>query len=452
MSSIFDFDVEEERIPPSIQRNQPEDEPESDSIFDFIEETPALEEPESKPSTLSEIGRHGGRTGARVAETILGAPRAFGEFLEGLVPEKALIKGAEAVGLGEGAKNLLETTKKLAPYKLFPTSQQVREFNEDLFGESVKPKNEWERKADDLVSDFAALSLPTPGGKVKVLKPLLLSLGGNIASEVTGRLGGSEKAQTNAKLGTFLFGSLVNPKGAEKFKNELYSKARENRPANAKVTASGLTRRLDNLEKELKKGDPKADFKRKTFELVDTTRKKIAKKEISVEELEKLKVDINAARANLYEEFKTNKPGRKMAKANLDSISKAIDDTLTDYGKTNPAWEAYYRPANEAHGAIAQSQKARNFIKRNYKTMTAPSALALFGIEQAAGPVTTGVALGAGALAIKSGEIAAQIAKSPKTLGKYYANVVNAAIKEDAVAMRENLRKLEEALKKEEED
>lgn len=448
MSSIFDFADNEEIRSPNVVPSSPKEE-QSFSIFDDIEDVPRIKQSEKKPSIGSEIGRHAGRSAARVSEVALGAPRAFGDFAQSLVPEKALVKGAEAIGLGEGAKNLLETTKKYAPYKLFPKSEQVREFNENLFGKSVKPKNQWEEKADEVVSDFAALALPLPGSKVKVIKPLLLTLGGNVASDITGRIGGSESAQTKAKLGTFLLGSLFNPKGAEKFKNDLYSKARENRPPDAKVASKGLTTRLNNLESELKKGDPKANFKSKTFELIDTTKKKIANKQVPIEELEKLKIDINAARANLYEEFKTNKPGRKLAKSNLDKISNVIDDTLTDYGKTNPAWEAYYRPANEAHGAIASSQKVRNNLKKHYKKLSAPSALALFGIEQAAGPVATGVALAGGLGVLSLGESISRIVKSPKTLGKYYANVAKAALKDDVVAMQQNLDKLEKGLKKE---
>ncbi len=59
-----------------------------------------------------------------------------------------------------------------------------------------------------------------------------------------------------------------------------------------------------------------------------------------------------------------------------------------------------------------------------------------------------GTTVATGAAAVESGALLSRIYKSP-TLRKYYYGVVQNAIKEDAVAMRENLKKLDEALEKE---
>jgi hypothetical protein len=398
---------------------------------------------------VENIARQVGRTGARVAETALGTPRAFGELLESAIPEERVKRLAGKVGLREPVEKGYEFAKKYAPYKLFPKSEDVRDFFKFISGGKTEPKNEWEAKTDELISDFAALALPVPGAKFKVLKPALLALGGNIASEAVGRLGGGEKEKTYAKLGTILTGSMINPRAAENLKNDLYSQARQSRPADAQISAKNLVKNSESFEKELLKGDPGATSKRKSLDLIKDIKAKTKSGKINVDELEQFKIDINEARTGLYETFKSDKVGRKRAKRNLDTLSKFIDKSLTEYGKENPEWEAFYRPANEVHGAIAESKKARNFILRLMKKYGHHALLPLVGAGHLVGAAQTleGVAAtaGLGAAAVAGGEIIAKIKKSP-SLTKLYVTLINSALKEDAVAVEQILKKMEKEL------
>lgn len=407
-----------------------------------------------KKETLPEnINRQLLRSGARGAETILGAPRAFGEFLEGLVPEKGLVKGAEQIGLGKQAKQLLETTKKYAPYKLLPTSEQVREnVTNFIFGKHLEPKNKYEKVADDVVSDFAALSFPIPGNQFKVLKPALLAIGSNAASEIVGHIGGSEKEKTYAKIGTILIGSMINPKSAETLKNDLYKQASEVLPKDATVASLPLENAINELETSLRKGGIAGSDKEALQKIADI-RNEIQGAQVPVDALQRLKVKINEAKAGVYKQLEGNKPGIKSAKRNLDAVGKQVDNALKDYGKQNPQWEAFYRPANEVHGAIEQSKRARNFIGRIAHKYGHHAILPLLGIGHTFGPTATleGAAItgGLGAAAVLGGELAAKFAKSP-TLRKLFLNLTTNALKEDVVATEENLKKLEKELKKEE--
>lgn len=414
-----------------------------DEIFKFHSQ-----KQQPKESLLGNIGRQAGRTAARITETVLGAPRALGEFGESLVPEKLIKKGAEKIGLKEPVEKGLEFVKKYAPYKLFPESSQVREFNKFLFGEKIEPKSEIEKKADDLISDFAALALPFPGSKLKLLKPALLSIGGNLASEVIGQIGGSEKQKTYGKLGTFLLGSLVNPKSAEKLKNELYAQARELVPEGATVASKRLEESINHLEKSLKKGGI-AGSDKEALQKISDIRSEMQGVQIPLDSLERLKVKINESKAGIYKQLEGNKPGIKSAKRNLDAVGKTVDDALKLYGKQNPAWESFYRPANEVHGAIEQSKRVRNILARHMKKYAHHAVLPLLGLGHFAGPAKTAgglIATGTvGAVGLAAGEISARIMKSP-TLRKHYINLINAAVKEDAVAMEQNLKKLEKEL------
>lgn len=407
---------------------------------------------EEQESTLSNIGRQAGRTGARIVETALGAPRAIGEFAESIVPEKAIKYGAEKVGLGEGVAKGIELVKKYAPYKAFPSSEQIREnVTKRVLGKGSEPKNEWERKADEAVSDFTALALPLPGSQLKVLKPLLLSLGGNIASDIVGRMGGSEKQKTYSKLGTIFLGSLVNPNGAKKLGSELYDQARKALPENATVSSVKLERSLDTLEKELKKGGVAGSDKTALQKIADV-RGEMQGAQIPVEALDRAKVKINEARAGLYKELEGNRPGIKSAKRNLDMVKKTVDEALNTYGKQNPEWGTPYKAANEVYGAIAQSQKARDYIVKIAKKYGGHSILPALGIGHVAGPATALKTIGAAAVpsiaGFMAGELGVRIAKSP-TLRKHYAGLIKAAIKEDVVATHQNLEKLEKELEKE---
>lgn len=408
---------------------------------------------EPKESLGSNIGRQVGRTGARVAETVLGAPRAFGEFLESIVPEKAVGALAGKIGLKEPVEKGFEFAKEHAAYKVFPTSQNVREVNKYLFGKNVEPKNEWERKADDLVGDFTALALPLPGSKLKFLKPAILALGGMAASEGIGAIGGTEKQKQYGKIGTILLGSLINPKGADKLKNELYDNASNSKPPDAKVNNKKLVDSLDDLEKVLKEGDPDAASKVKSLDLIKKIKSKSEGSEIKVSELEQFKKDINEYLPSLFETFpgRAHKTGRESAKRNVGNVSKSIDNALSEYGKINPEWEAFYRPANEVHGAIASSKRARNWVIKNMRSIGFPALAGELGLyhfvsPSAAGIAATGVGIGAGA--IGATEVMSRVIKSP-TLRKYYTNAITGALKEDAVVVHENLQKIDNELRKE---
>jgi len=396
--------------------------------------------------------RAGARSLARVGETALGAPRAIGDFLESIVPEKALKAGAQKIGIGKPIEKALEITKKVAPYKLFPKSEDIREnVTKFLFGNKLEPKNEYERKSDELVTDFTALALPLPGSQFKVIKPALLALGGNLASELSEHLGGSKNEQTLAKLGTIVFGSMINPKAAVNLKDQLYQKETASLPSNASVDNSRLRNSVSQLKNNIKKGGV-SDADKPALKEISKIEKLLNGPQTEIDVLKEIKKKINVARGSIYKQLEGNKPGIKTAKKRLDEVAKAVDGSLKEYGKLNPEWATYYKQANEVHGAIEQSKLARGRIINALKKFGPHSALPLLGVGHLAGAIpaakgilTTG-AIGTGV--VGAGEIAAKALKSP-TLRKLYLDLIKSGLKDDVVAIRENAKKLEKALEKE---
>ena len=418
---------------------------EPSQIYDFLSQEPQPSSLKKEEGFSRNLNRQFLRGGLRATESVLGAPRALGELSEALIPEKLIKKGAEKVGIKEPIEKGLEFAKKHAPYKVFPKQEEVRKVSDILFPRISTPRNQWEEKADETISDFAALAVPLPGKELKLMRPALTALGANLASEAVGELGGTEKQQSYAKLGTFLIGSLIHPKSAINLEKDLYTKARQARPDDAIVPAEKLNKSVDAFEKQLLKGDPQTASKKKSFALIKEIKNKIKDKNIEVEDLEEFKRNINEARSGLYEEFKIDKVGRKSAKRNLDHISNFINKSLNEYGRENPEWEAFYRPANEVHGAISQSKRAREVILRNIHKYKFPSILGSVLLGHSYGAPAIGTLAGgvaAGGAALMGGELATKLAKSP-TFRKHYTNLISAALKNDSAAIVKNLEKLQ---------
>jgi len=214
-----------------------------------------------------------------------------------------------------------------------------------------------------------------------------------------------------------------------------------------------LENTINTLEHDLRKGGIAGSDKEALQKIADI-RSEMQGAQIPVDSLDRLKVKINEAKAGIYSQLPGNKPGIKSAKRNLDNVGKSVDDALKLYGKQNPEWEALYRPANEVHGAIAQSQKVRNMIGRVAKKYGHHAILSAFGLTHLMGAAHTLEGLAAsgvtGGALLTAGEIGARIWKS-KTLRKLYMNTVNSALKDDAVAVNQNLDKMEKELEKENE-
>lgn len=342
----------------------------------------------------SSLTRILGQLGARGIESVLGLPRALGETLEALVPEKALKAGAQKIGIRKPIEKALELGKKYAPYKIFPSSQQIREFNQELFGKAFEPKNKWEERAGEAFGEFAAMTVPF-AGEIKPLRAALTSLAANSVKDIAEEFGVGEKKANMLKLGTYLIGSFIHPNAAKKYYERQYKLAEELLPKNATVDAVNLRSRLDELEKSLKKGGiSSADVP--ALKQIENLRGEMQGAQIPVDSLAAFKRKINIARDDIYKALEGNKPGIKTARKNLDSVAQIADKSLTTYAKQNPEWGSVYQAANNAFGATAQSQKAARALGRvlDKSTIKHLGLYALLGKIGALGVAAKGAAIG----------------------------------------------------------
>lgn len=403
------------------------------------------------------------RSGARAGEVILGSPANMLEMM---------IRGLNWVAKKTpGGKP--KTEEELQEFLSFtPTSSNIKKFHEKYTGEYLKPQTPAEEKSDEILSDVVSILNPieigTKGYKAykaakkgfdilkdvgKIVRNRLLIAGTGQIGEETAEFFGAEKdLASKIKFGSTFLASLVSKnglRGVENYKDKLYDEARSLRPQNARFNAKTFEYELNKQEKNLMKGDPNAAYKREAKRLIDVARNKIQTGEVPVEELEKLKVDVNQSRSGLYTQQDLGKSGQKLAKKELDRLSQTLDRGLMKYGRSNPKWFEKFRDAQKTHGAIEESKKVANFIQRNaHLEKSGPGAIALEVLTGHPGAIlpTLGAA-GAGTVALKSGEIMTQIWKSPK-LRSYYLNVLKGALNEDANFLNYNLNKLNEEYQK----
>lgn len=302
-----------------------------------------------------------GQVSLRGLETIVSLPRQLGDFAESLIPEKFIKKAASKVGLGKGAEFLIESAKKYAPYKLFPTEKQTREFTKTLFGDLFEPKNELEEKLGSGFGEFVSLVFPFLGA-IKAKKAFLLATGANAAKETGEYLGYSDKKSNLMKFGTYVLGAFIHPKWAENFYRKTYKAANEVLPQNAKVSTHFLLPELKKLRKGLKKaGISSADAP--ALKQIENLGKEMQGALIPVDSLVAFKKKINIARGDIFKQLEGNKSGIKTANRNMENVSKAADDALELYAKQNPTWGKFHREANNAFAATKNSELSSKFLK-----------------------------------------------------------------------------------------
>ncbi len=416
-------------------------------IFDEIslEETPSGDifdqiEASIPPTISQEIGRHGARTGSRIAETILGLPSDILQTAQ--LGARGLKKGAAKIREKIGLKPLEIKEKPRG----VPGSREIREFSEKIFGEKVTPKTKTESFIDDIVSDAAALALPVKG-KIPFIRAIGTALSANVASEVAEKLGATEKQKIGAKIGTFFLAGLSGKGNVRKYWNKQYKLAEKSIPKGAEVEVFKMDAMLDRLEDNLRKG-VSTPSKKFVLSPLKKIQNKIVTGEIPVEELLQFKRDINELRGSLYKDL-SGKPSIKYAQGKINDLSKIIDNEISAYGKTNPEFMKHYRNANEAYAGFHQSKRVGNWVNRALP-FGKMGKTALFIAESIFKPASLKFTL-PGVAAFKSAEFITRMLKN-STLRRYYTNLMKSAVDENKTGVIRNLRNMEKEIEKNEPD
>lgn len=390
---------------------------------------------------LASGARNIARSAARAGEAALGTP---GDIASGVL------------GLGEMGAKALGATKPTVfgeLKKIIPTSETVKKYGTDTIAKFLpegylEPQGEYEKAADELISDFVSFITPAAGPlKLGVKSAGLIAGAGNAAKQFTKELDFGEGTQQAVKLGAMLITSLAGAPKLNAYKESLYEAARENLPEGAYVSAEHLLPSIKKAEKIATAGHIGAAEK-EALEFLRSTEDKIryGSKTMPLESVWQLKKDLNNWA------FKSSKVAEtKAAQQLLKPVREGLNDTLKSARKSYPKFVDNLSMADEIHRAVNTSGPVGQFLRENVKfdSLKSPLTSALLGMSYAAGApvVKTALAAGLGKSVYLAGEAAL---KSPQ-VRKYYANTINAAIKQNATALLKNTRLLDNALAQEQE-
>jgi hypothetical protein len=383
----------------------------------------------------SDILRHAGRTGLRVAEQVAGAP---GDILS-LINEFIARPVTEGITREESLPY-----EKLPVSKLLPTSEQFRKGNISGLGEKAAPTNKVEGFFDNLISDATSLFLP--GRKTTILKSafsaLFKSTGANLAKEATKNLTADEKKGSYAHLGALALLSFIDKPSAAQAISKGYKPLEATVAKLSPVNAAKLENTLNNLKTKMQKGTV-APSEKFIIDEVDAVLSKIKNGKITPEEAWASKRSLNEKLTDVL--FKIPKiTDQKRARKLSSIISHELDDSLALTKSQDPKFYKELKGWNNAYKTLADSNIISKWVESNlrYTPMTA-GLLHLMG-----GPLGTKTA--GLAIPYAATKVLYRIGKSPK-LAEHYMKTLSMAAAENAQSFNRQLKILDKELQKEEE-
>ncbi len=320
----------------------------------------------------------------------------------------------------------------------------------------LRPKNKIEKFANELGTDAAELYLPGKafkGGQYALspLKSIGISVAGNGLGEATTQYTGDESKGNLVKHATMLALSLFNKPKAEAIVGQEYGKAQKLLPANATENATKLERNLNGLKNQVLNKRQYADLSDKEKFVIDEADKvlrQIVNGEVNIDTLVSVKRTLND-NLNKFIFSSPDKSKNSGARQLTKNIVGYIKDTFEDYGKKNPEWWKVQKGADDAFGAVQQSNKISRILEPYLKGR--PEGLAhLLG-----GAYTLGSSLVSGPLAATSFagyqayKLLHRISASP-VLRNHYGKVISAAAKENPKLLKDALDVLQGDIQKSE--
>ena len=398
-------------------------------------------------TNLGLAGRTLARTGARAAESILGAPGNIGQAVRSAVDLLPSILPQISPKLTQ-----LQAGGASGP-RILPTSEQIKEnVTQPVAGQYLEPQSETEKFYDEVISDAAPMFAsyliggPTAGIARTAAKSLGISAAGNTAKLATELVTGSPLAGSAAKLGTVLLAGTAGTRGSmEKLQKSSYNDAFSNIPLGQKFNVAPEAHAINNALKKVMRSDivgkPEVVDRFNAFKNIVNKRGQADIKEI---------VDMKRA-WNEYLKVNGRKLGndsRKVIETARDSLKTAIER----YGKTNPKFWKPYSAGEEITSGLRDIDDVSSFLgKYPYlqKKMESPILSSLFkGSAFHSGKLLQDypaqVAGGLGAiLGVQSGAKAIKLMANSPIAFRAYKDAVQNALKGNAANFGRDLDRIQ---------
>lgn len=332
--------------------------------------------------------------------------------------------------------------------KLLPTTETHKKRFQESTGGYLAPQNDYEKFANDILTDTASLFLPGKAltkiagpQSLNLARSFVTSLGANLAEEGVEQWTRDKGKAGLAKVGSmFLLSTLLGRPKAREFVTDLYKQADAAVPEGATVSAETLSDSLSRLRTKMTQGT-QAPSEKFVVDEIDSVLRHVKDGRIPIDNLRASKRSINEKLSKVL--FETPRKSDQARARNLaKTITKQLDNELVRYGRINPQFGKPFEAAEEGFASLAQSNFLSNAIEKNirYTPLTA-HLLDIFG-----GGI--GGTLAAGAVPYQASKLLYQVYKSP-TLRRHYMNTLRAAAQQDAPLLNKELKLLDVGLQKE---
>src|SRR6185295_7925888 len=328
----------------------------------------------------------------------------------------------------EKVEKATELTKKILPGSGLPTSEKLKEKTSKLTGEYLKPKTPGEAFSDEATEFIAPLLIPGSQSKnigalnkaKKIAMTVFKGIGGKAFGNYVRGQTGSEGLGKAAQIGSFIAMTLFNPLAMKKYVDELYSSARKSIPENARVSTRNYGDKLDTLKREINSSLSPSDSQKKILGKITEIENKMGTRENPNVILD-TKQSINEDLSELMQ--KADKTTRKQIRAYMKRLSGITNETLKEYGESNPDFWAKQRAEDEAFGTLAESTWVAKGIEKSlggkkYQHLEKALPFLIHGIGKLT-PAIGGIAGKAATPAYFLARFAYRYAKSP-VLRKHY--------------------------------
>jgi hypothetical protein len=339
--------------------------------------------------------------------------------------------------------------------KALPTTAQHKKTLEENIP-FLKPKNKLEEFTQDIAMDTAALFLPGKAFKMgkyafSPFRSLSIATAANTLGKGAELWTGDKSKGDMTKSGSMVVLSLLSPTSASNISQNLYKSAQNSLPANASTRSASLTNKLTNLENKILTGRPVqnlAPSEKFVIDQIDKFRNLEKNGRISIESLVAQKRSLNEELQKVLFDV-PEKAAKSRARQLATEISNAAKGTMAEYGQQNPQWWKFQQAADQAYGAMAQSNYLSRVLEKFMRGR--PEALAhVFGIGIPAGVGMVSAPGAIGTLAAYQGtKLGTRIVKSPE-LRNHYAKVLGAAAADNPKLIHKELDELEEKIEKSE--
>jgi len=348
-----------------------------------------------------------------------------------------------------------ETLQKSQPTFL-PTGQEAKQFIQQqaepyLPENYLKPQSKGEEAFDEIVATTTALATPFLGKAPSLLKSVGVASVGQGAKELAKLFSFPEETANNIKLGVMIPASIFGTRGTiRKTSQQSYKKA-EQALKNATISPDKLRDNLLKVYDEVSSNAMPA--REETLKILKPVVKSISVgNKIPVKKVWDLKKDMNAWLGN----YKTPKQSIPF----VERTSGILNESLRDYGKTNPEFLQNYSLGDQLHGALSNQSILNRFARANPSLDTAIkhplTKILLYGAPKIAGlgslaKPSTLPAVGAALGAREIYRMANVMAKSPEAR-KIYTKAINDALKQDIKAFMTDAKRLDAIIGKEPEE